>query len=208
MILTCQNTACGKQFNSRKSRQKCCSRECSADILRAQRPTRTCAYAQCGKTLQVKPSKAKRLYCGKACVDADRSLQEKTCAAEGCGKTFRPKHQQSKYCSRACGFTSPLRVRGRKRKPEIKCEECSQLFHPRNPRQRFCSRTCGHAGQSRGGNPNPKPGRGGNTRGRGVPALPPASPPSVEIPPRPEQPSRPPWRPAGWAPQPATRRAS
>jgi ribosomal protein S27AE len=119
--LTVNCERCGGEYyvcKARLSKTRFCSEKCRTDALienlhantpshKVTRLNKTCA--RCGSVFTVPPSLDYRKYCGAECfAKAITHLAEKAC--ETCGKSFRPKNgASSKYCSRACYFSSKRR---------------------------------------------------------------------------------------------------
>jgi hypothetical protein len=202
----CRN--CGTTYRPhRGNRNKIYCKHACANAHR-RKPQVVCDAPGCEVTFTQKDSSSR--FCSRKCAvpnqrrrSRGRDLPDYTCANPSCGKVFRPGRKEAKFCSIPCSAAGQVRSGGvSPRLPNTRCAHapCGRMFHPPNSRAKYCSRDCVHAAMrksERKAEQDP------------APKLPPPAPPKIDIPPAPKQPERPPWRPAGWSPQPmASRRAS
>lgn len=96
---------CGREYSSRKTDSKYCSRKCVyIGRPKRQKVRKDVTCKGCGVIIHVKPSEIRRgkgNYCTRACYFEYRK-RTRTIECEKCGVSFERHNINRRYCSRAC----------------------------------------------------------------------------------------------------------
>lgn len=130
---------CGKQYTTRKNKQKYCSPDCQYNSLRVDRGTAVCK--QCGKTFVVGRG-CKGVYCSHKCsTDAIRVMEIERAKQRRCEreqKRLMYEELKQKYKQLKQRYYS-----AQNKLNHIKyCEICNKLFIANDTRQKFCCAKC------------------------------------------------------------------
>lgn len=156
MIKVCK--LCGKEYTTRHSIQKYCSRTCASKAFSKKYKginsktikSKTYICKHCGKEFMPKQSN-RATYCSRQCSYEDKKAKAKAkinpkCIV--CGKEFKGR-TDAKYCSDKCRKENDRRKSNEYLKSKHKnkkhiCKECGKEFIPEygNKRRTFCSDTC------------------------------------------------------------------
>lgn len=134
---------CGEQFQPSWQGRKYCSTKCGNESKRTLPKETICKH--CGVVI---PSKAGKLrqFCSRKCwFEAPREKVYPAIACPSCDKQFHPRHEDQKFCSKACSYDF------RRNERPTECLHCKGPMNPKSPPHvKFCSMTCSALGRRPG----------------------------------------------------------
>lgn len=134
---------CGKEYTTRKNKQKYCSPDCQYNSFRADRGTAVCK--QCGKTFVV-GRECKGVYCSKQCSIKNAKAIQVIIREEQKLKRHQKQEQKRLMYEELKQKYKQLKQRyysAQNKLNHIKCcEICNKQFIANDTRQKFCCAKC------------------------------------------------------------------